>query len=169
MDLLTPNERELRAACAAPDLSLPSVASELMETLAVPHLLATLDARGAVLFHPRDPAPGRWFDHRLRSDHVPSLSALAVDPVGGGDALLAVATLTLAAGGTGPQAAYLGSLAAALAVDRLGNAPVDAARLLASIAARPELRPAAPPPRTVVTESVRPQWSAAPAGRAHAG
>ncbi|BAM04690.1 PfkB family carbohydrate kinase [Phycisphaera mikurensis] len=157
VDLLTPNERELRAACAAPDLSLPTVASGLMERLGVPNLLATLDARGAVLFHPRDPAPGRWFDHRLRSDHVPSLTARAVDPVGAGDALLAVATLTLAAGGTGPQAAYLGSVAAAVAVDRLGNAAVDAATLRSALRERPELRASTATPRVVLGAAAWPQ------------
>lgn len=151
VDLLTPNEQELRGACAAPDLSLPTVASRLMEELGVPHLLATLDARGAVLFHPRDPAPGRWFDHRLRSDHVPSLSDRAVDPVGAGDALLAVAALTLAAGGTGPQAAYLGSVAAGLAVEQLGNPALCAALFRKTLAEKPELH--APPATPVARAS----------------
>ena len=142
-DLLCPTGVELRAACGAPDAPLPDLAAGLTRRLGVHHLLATLDARGAVLFHPRDPRPGHWFEHRSRADHLPSLAGRVVDPVGAGDALLAAATLTLAAGGTGLEAAYVGSLAAAVAVGRLGNAAVCVEALRAAVDARPELRPAA--------------------------
>ena len=63
---------------------------------------------------------------RLRSEYLPALSDRAVDPLGCGDALLAAATLTLAAGGSLPAAALIGSAAAAVEVEQVGNVPVTA-------------------------------------------
>jgi len=152
--LLTPTERELRAIAGDFDGSLPSVAVAVMRELNVPCLLTTMGARGLVLFYPRDPEPARWFDHRLRSEHLPALASHAVDVVGAGDALLAAATLARCAGCTEPQAAYLGALAASVAVARTGNLPVTAVELATAVAARPELHPPRPAPRPTVHPGV---------------
>lgn len=140
--LLTPTERELRSIAGDFDGSLPAVAAAVMQQLNVPCLLTTMGSRGLVLFYPRDPEPERWFDHRLRSEHMPALAEHAADVVGAGDALLAAATLARCAGCTEPQAAYLGALAASIAVGRVGNLPVSAAELASAAAQRPELNPA---------------------------
>jgi bifunctional ADP-heptose synthase (sugar kinase/adenylyltransferase) len=66
---------------------------------------------------------------RLLSEYLPALSPMAIDPLGCGDALLATASLTLAAGGTLQQAAYLGAAAAAIEVRQMGNRPVGADEL----------------------------------------
>jgi bifunctional ADP-heptose synthase (sugar kinase/adenylyltransferase) len=79
---------------------------------------------------------------RLRSEYVPALAAHSVDPMGAGDALLAVASLTLAAGGTLQAAALLGSMAASIEVQSLGNVPVSIDRLADAIAQR-DYEPAA--------------------------
>jgi len=152
--LLTPTERELRAIAGDFDGSLPSVAVAVMRELNVPCLLTTMGARGLVLFYPRDPEPARWFDHRLRSEHLPALAPHAVDVVGAGDALLAAATLARCAGCTEPQAAYLGALAASVAVARTGNLPVTAVELATAVAARPELHPPRPAPQATVHPGV---------------
>lgn len=70
-------------------------------------------------------APTTSLIGRLRSEYLPSLATQAVDPLGCGDALLATASLTLAAGGSLAGAALLGSIAAAVEVRRLGNQPVS--------------------------------------------
>ena len=147
--LLTPTERELRGIAGDFDGSLPSVAAAVMQELNVPCLLTTMGKRGLVLFYPRDPRPDHWFDHRLRSEHLPALSAHATDVVGAGDALLAAAVLARAAGATEPQAAYLGALAASIAVSRVGNLPVGAAELAAAVARQPELHREKPAVQTV--------------------
>ena len=56
-----------------------------------------------------------------------------MDPLGAGDALLSVASLTLACGGSLQAAALLGSLAAAIEVQSVGNVPVTLDRLSESI------------------------------------
>jgi len=64
------------------------------------------------------------------------------DPVGAGDAMLAAAALALAAGCSPPQAGYLGSAAAAVAVGRIGNLPVTTDALLRFARQRSELHTA---------------------------
>jgi len=138
-DLLTPTERELRSVVGDFDESLPTIAIRVMKQLNVPRLAVTMAQRGCVLFHPRNPAEGHWFDARLRSEYLPSLADRVDDPVGAGDAMLAAATLALATGATLPQAGYIGSLAAACALSTMGNLPVSADALLRRAATRSEL------------------------------
>src|SRR5207302_11510797 len=78
---------------------------------------------------------------RLRSEYLPALAGQAVDPLGCGDALLATATLALAAGGSLHAAAFLGSVAAALEAQKLGNQPVSTEQLLSQLF-QAEARPA---------------------------
>jgi len=82
---------------------------------------APFPSRAAATAH----APTTPLIGRLRSEYLPSLATQAVDPLGCGDALLATASLTLAAGGSLAAAALLGSVAAAVEVRRLGNQPVS--------------------------------------------
>jgi len=129
-DLLTPTERELRSVVGDFDESLPTIAMRVMRQLNVPNLTVTLAERGCVMFHPRNAAPGHWFDSRLRSEYLPTLADRVDDPVGAGDAMLAAATLALSGGATLPQAGYVGSLAAACALATVGNLPVRSEDLL---------------------------------------
>src|SRR5207249_8418836 len=90
--------------------------------------LITLGKQGLVSFD----WPGgtaRDSEGRLRSEYLPALSGRTVDPLGCGDALLAAASLALAAGGSLQAAALLGSIAAAIEVQEVGNIPVTAERI----------------------------------------
>jgi len=53
--------------------------------------------------------------------------------------LLAAASLTLAAGGSVHAASFLGSIAAAVEAQQLGNHPVSADQILAQIATEPRM------------------------------
>ena len=152
--LLAPTEHELRSIAGDFEGSLPSVAAAVMQELNVPCLLTTMGKRGMVLFYPRNPDPDHWFDHRLRSEHLPALAHHTADVVGAGDALLATAVLSRGAGASEPQAAYLGALAASIAVERVGNLPVSAVELATTAARRPELQAAAPTMRLAAGISV---------------
>jgi sugar/nucleoside kinase (ribokinase family) len=88
--------------------------------------IITLGKEGLITFDRNE----RAAHERLRSEYIPALSHRAVDPLGCGDALLAAASLTLATGGSLQTAAFLGSIAAAVEVQLLGNRPVDARQLL---------------------------------------
>lgn len=131
MDLVTPSEEELRDAMNSFDRSLPTVAWDLLEGTRSAAAIIKMGADGLVAFDRRLastrqglPDPGR-----LSAEHVPALATHAIDPLGAGDALLAVATLTLAVGGSLLQAAFLGSAAAALESMRIGNLAISASEL----------------------------------------
>ena len=74
------------------------------------------------------------FASHVRGEHVPALSGHAVDALGCGDSMLAAATLALCAGGNLLAAAFLGSVAAALQVQRLGNTVISATDLRQGLA-----------------------------------
>jgi rfaE bifunctional protein kinase chain/domain/rfaE bifunctional protein nucleotidyltransferase chain/domain len=140
VDLLCPTERELRATLHDFEQGLSSVAWRLLNSTQARHLFVTLGKRGLVVFDRRsqDPSQPEWCD-RLRSEHFPSLAEHVLDRLGCGDALLAAATLSLAADRSLMHAAYLGTAAAAIEIARLGNLPVDAASLKTWLDHRPEL------------------------------
>jgi len=140
VDLLCPTERELRLALHDFDHGLSSVAWDALSATQSRHMLVTLGKKGLVVFdrESQDKNTRQW-QSRLRSEYLPSLAGPVVDPLGGGDTVLAAATLTLAAGGSLMQAAYLGSAAAAIAMTQLGNIPIDLSLLQRWLIGRAEL------------------------------
>ena len=137
-DLLTPTERELRRLSPSPSprASLDTLGQRLVRELELKHLLVTRDAAGCVRY-------GRNGTRRLLPSRIVQTASEApgrvIAEVGAGDALLAAASLGLC-GKLGVAASVqLGQLAAAAAITRLGNAPVDWNRLreAASLQAQP--------------------------------
>jgi rfaE bifunctional protein kinase chain/domain/rfaE bifunctional protein nucleotidyltransferase chain/domain len=157
-DLLCPTEREARSALNDYESGLSAVAWELMQRTETRHLIVTLEKRGLVAFERRsqDRSSPDW-SARLRSEQLPAFADHAVDRLGCGDALLAASTLALATGAGLTEAAYLGSLAAAIEVGVVGNHPVTLEAMHAWIAMRKELTPPPPlPMRGPVREAVSP-------------
>ncbi len=138
--LLCPTERELRAAQYDFQSGLSTVAWNAMEATQARHMMVTLGKKGVVVFdrQSQDPQVPEW-KGRLRSEYLPSLADQVVDPLGCGDALLATATLAMAAGGSIMQGAYLGAAAAAMVIARLGNTPLDVSGLRRWLAGRIEM------------------------------
>jgi sugar/nucleoside kinase (ribokinase family) len=96
--------------------------------------MITLGKQGLCLFDQQQQTkPSDSWDRKLRAAYLPALTSNVVDPLGCGDALLAVASLALAIGASPQAAAYLGSLAAGLELQQLGNQPVTADQLLSHI------------------------------------
>ncbi len=129
MDLICPTEREARQAIGDLSSGLGAVVGKLLGTLDSRQALITLGKQGLVTFDWPDVA-AREANERLRSEYIPAFAKRGIDPLGCGDALLATATATLAAGGDLMSAAMLGSYAAALEVNQVGNIPVTADELL---------------------------------------
>ncbi len=129
VDLLCPTERELRETLSDFSSGIGAVVSELLRTTDVRSALITLGKQGLVACTWPN---GNWEDSngRLSTDYLPALSLRATDPLGAGDALLAATSLAMAAGASLPQAAFIGSLAAAVEVQQIGNVPVDADMIL---------------------------------------
>ena len=120
-DLLCPTERETREALHDFTNGLGAVVWDLLNATAARSAMITLGKQGLVTFARNE----RSLTDRLASEYIPSLCAGAVDPLGCGDALLATASLILAAGGSLQAAAFLGSAAAALEAQDIGNKPVS--------------------------------------------
>jgi bifunctional ADP-heptose synthase (sugar kinase/adenylyltransferase) len=140
VDLLCPSERELRDTLHDFEEGLSSAAYRLLDRTQARHMLCTLGRRGLVVFQrqTQDRTSPEWGE-RLLSEHFPALGGAGVDRLGCGDALLAASTLGLAGGASLMQAAYLGSAAAAIESDLIGNRPIDVAMLEHWLATREEL------------------------------
>lgn len=134
MDLLCPSESELREAYRNFAEGLPLVTWNLLQETRAKAAMVTMGAEGLIAFDRLDALEVRGGEDtgwrsRLRGEHVPAMCPIALDPLGCGDAMLATATMTLAAGGSMLAAGFLGACAAGLEVQRLGNIPVNAADL----------------------------------------
>ncbi|MBV8780545.1 MAG: adenylyltransferase/cytidyltransferase family protein [Phycisphaerae bacterium] len=132
VDLLCPTEREVRETLHDFTSGLGAVVSNLLQANNARQAIITLGKQGLVTCD----WPGgnaKASDNRLRSEYLPAFSARSVDPLGCGDSLLATASLTLASGGSLQAAALLGSLAAAVQVQSLGNVPLTREALMGMI------------------------------------
>jgi rfaE bifunctional protein kinase chain/domain/rfaE bifunctional protein nucleotidyltransferase chain/domain len=129
VDLLCPTEREVREAQNDFTSGLGAVVWKLLGATQARQAIITLGKQGLVTFDgSQQPLPPR-----LPSEYVPALAGHAIDALGCGDALLATATLALAAGGSLEAAAYLGAVAAAIEVQEIGNQPITADGLLSQL------------------------------------
>jgi rfaE bifunctional protein kinase chain/domain len=122
--MLSATEREVRLAVNDFKSGLQNVANRLLETSKAGMLMVKLGAEGMLVL-----TPGAEF----LTASLPAMNRNPVDVAGAGDALLAAAALALAGGGTASECAYLGSVAAALQVSRLGNVPLDRTALLGAL------------------------------------
>jgi rfaE bifunctional protein kinase chain/domain/rfaE bifunctional protein nucleotidyltransferase chain/domain len=131
VDLLCPTEREVRETLHDFSSGLGAVVAGLLGLCNARHAIITLGKQGLVSF---DGSAPRTPDQRLASDYIPALASHPVDPLGAGDALLAVASLALAVGASLQAAALLGSLAAAEHVQAIGNTPLTLQALCDAVA-----------------------------------
>lgn len=125
MTLLTPTEREARVALGDFSSGLAVISQRLIEKARTGHLVITLGAEGALI--------NTMTDGAHRSDRLPAFNPSPKDVSGAGDSLFMAASMALRAGADIWQASYLGSLAAALQVSRVGNLPLTAAELVTEI------------------------------------
>ncbi len=142
LDLICPSEQELREATRLYSEGLPLVTYRLLESLRAKAAMVTLGADGLIAFSPLNtaaPEPAKAGEQapwttRLHGEHIPALCPIALDPLGCGDSLLAIATLALASGASLTQAGFLGACAASVQVQRLGNMPIGPSDLRSTIA-----------------------------------
>ena len=160
-DLLCPSEFELRDALHNYDDGLSAVVWRMLYGTRSKAALVTLGDQGLIAFDSAASDPGER-SGRLRAEHVPALGPQAVDPLGCGDAMMAAATMTLAAGGTLLLAGLLGSIAAAAEARKLGNTVIGSAELRKGVRRLTEaqLTYDAEPPSLIVT-TARDQLSVA--------
>lgn len=125
MKLITPTEREARLALRDQNSGLAVVAEELRKKAEAENVVITLGAEG-LLTHARNST--EWI-----TDQLPTFNTVPKDTAGAGDSFLTCASLALATGLDIWRSVYLGSIAAACQVSRVGNTPLTQADLIAEI------------------------------------
>ncbi|MBI1206613.1 MAG: adenylyltransferase/cytidyltransferase family protein [Azospirillum sp.] len=125
MTLITPTEREARLALRDSEAGLVVIADHLQRAARAVNVIITLGAEGLLIHAPHQ---GRY-----RTDRLPAFNAGPKDVAGAGDSFFTCVALALRLGVDIWQAAYLGSLAAACQVSRVGNTPLMARELLTEI------------------------------------
>ena len=124
--LLCPNEREARLALQDKDSGLEQLSQRLLQTTRSERLVMKLGSEGFIAYD-RD-ASGQ-----VRSQAFPALSVNPLDVAGAGDSLLALFATGLASGQAMMPTAALACCMAALAVETMGNTPINAAALRSSL------------------------------------
>ena len=118
MNVLCPTEREARIALSSRSEGLEWVAMELLRETRSQNLVLKLGQDGFVSYESGQ-------DGFIAREHFPALSTTPLDLMGAGDALLATFAASLAAGGSLMESSALGAVVASIAVERMGNQPVD--------------------------------------------
>ena len=118
MKLVTPTEHEARLAVRDQTSGLSMLADMLSQKARAEHVFITLGSEGLLVHSPQS-------KNQLTTDQLPAFNSVPKDVSGGGDSMLIVSSLALAAGATIWESAYLGSIAAACHVARIGNLPLS--------------------------------------------
>jgi rfaE bifunctional protein kinase chain/domain len=125
MSLLSPTEREARLALNDFQSGLAAVGENLITKARAENVLITLGAEGMLI--------NTWRDGTMRTDRLPAFNPSPKDVSGAGDSVFMSCSMALRVGADIWQSAYLGGLAAALQVSRLGNIPLTVADIVAEI------------------------------------
>jgi rfaE bifunctional protein kinase chain/domain len=126
MWLLTPTEREARLAMRDSRAGLVVLADGLIKKSNAGHVLMTLGAEGLLIHAPKD-------RYSFITDRLPAFNNTPKDVAGAGDSVLTCTSMALAVGSDIWKSAYLGALAAACQVGRIGNSPLSAAQMIAEL------------------------------------
>lgn len=126
MYLLTPTEREARLAVRDFNSGLVVLAESLRRKAQAHQVILTLGVEG-LLIHA--PGPGGEF----LTDRLPAFNHAPKDVAGAGDSFLTATSLAMAVGADTWRSAYLGSVAAACQVSRVGNTPLSTSELVTEL------------------------------------
>jgi rfaE bifunctional protein kinase chain/domain len=120
MHLLTPTEREANLAVKKQDSGIVILAESLRKETNTKNILLKLGAEGLLIHTQDENDENKWLN-----DQLPALNNSPKDVSGAGDSLLITSSMALCSGADIWEAAYLGSLAAAIQVSRVGNTPLQ--------------------------------------------
>ena len=125
MDLITPTEREARLAVQDFESGLVVVAERLRHASRAKNIIVTLGAEGMLLHAGKNGS--------FVTDRLPAFNTAPKDVAGAGDSLFTCTSLALRAGIDVWRSAYLGGIAAACQISRVGNRPLTRHDLIAEI------------------------------------
>ena len=129
--LMSPNEREVRAALGMEDAPIEALVSGVLAATRCDWVLMTRGPRGALLQTRAAEAAGE------AAIRLPTLALHVVDSSGAGDASLAMLALTQDSDASPVQRAVLAAAASAAACLRIGNAPITPGDVAAALAQGP--------------------------------
>ena len=136
-DAIFPSEVEARAYLGQSNAGLPILASELFGHGMAEAVVLTMGARGLVLFFRSRRTEDVEGGDRYLPEYLPSLTPIAADVLGAGDALTTTASLARLVGASYVEAAVLGSIAAAVTVQRMDNDPLRMDTVMRALDALP--------------------------------
>ena len=122
MHIVTPTEREIRLSLNDFESGLVVLSKKLRKKSNPKYIFTTLGSEGIMIYNSNK--------EDLLTDNIPALNSNAKDVSGAGDSLLTCSSMALSVGATIWESAYLGSLAAAVQVSRVGNIPIKKEELL---------------------------------------
>jgi rfaE bifunctional protein kinase chain/domain len=123
--LLTPTEREASLAVKNKDSGIVLLAESLRKKTNAKNILLKLGEDG-VLIHSED----RTDNDKWNNDQLPALNNFPKDVSGAGDSLLITTSMALCCNASIWEASYIGSIAAAIQVSRVGNIPLQLEELI---------------------------------------
>lgn len=124
MQLITPTEHEARIATQDNESGLVVLAEKLLCKAKSGNVFITLGAEGMLVYTPETNNLG------LTTDQLPAFNNAPKDVSGAGDCMLTCAAMALVCGANIWESAYLGSIAAACQVSRMGNLPLSVQDIL---------------------------------------
>ena len=116
---ISPTEHEARISTRDADSGLVVLAEKLRQASQAEYIVITLGSEGLLINTVGDEQNGGWV-----TDRLPAMNKVPKDPAGAGDAFMVLSALSLAAGRSIWESSYIGSLAAACQVGRVGNIPL---------------------------------------------
>jgi len=127
MMLVTPTEREARLALHVQDAEagIAVVASRLRNKAQAANVVVTLGAEGMIVIGEK------LGEERL--DRLPAFNTSPKDVAGAGDSLFTCMSMALCAGENIWRSSYLGSIAAAIQVSRVGNLPIQSQEVMTEL------------------------------------
>jgi len=126
MALVTPTEREARLAMQDTVSGLAVLAQDLRKKSETENVIITLGGEGVLVHGPSAKEP-------YLTDRLPAFNFAPKDVAGAGDSLFTATSMALCSGADIWRAAYLGAVAAACQVSRVGNSPLRAKDILIEI------------------------------------
>jgi bifunctional ADP-heptose synthase (sugar kinase/adenylyltransferase) len=129
MMLITPTEHEARIALSDKLSGLAVLGEKLVNRAEAQNCLITLGAEGLFIQNNTSTTGG------MTVDQLPALNDSPKDVSGAGDCLLVSTALGLVSGATIWEASYIGSIAAACQVSRVGNVQIKASEIIEGLRA----------------------------------
>tara|TARA_Y100000590_G_scaffold458314_1_gene612793 strand:+ start:7511 stop:8971 length:1461 start_codon:yes stop_codon:yes gene_type:complete len=122
MNLLTPTEREARVGTRNQNDGLIILAEDLRKKTLAENIILKLAGEGLIIHKVKNK---KW-----ENDKIHALNSFPSDVAGAGDCLLIASSMSLASGANIWEASYLGSIASAAQVGKIGNIPIKREEIL---------------------------------------